>query len=148
FANYRYNADTGKIILLDFGATRYLDPALMETYRDLMRAGLAADAEGLRAAAIRMKFIDGEGPFDARILSMIDAVFAAIREGGSFNFSDRTLSNRLTREGTALAEAGYVPPPLPMDSLYLQRKFGGMFLLADRLGACVPVRDQIERFLG
>ena len=148
FANYRYNPETGKIILLDFGATRYLDPTLTQNYRDLMRAGLAADADGLRAAAIRMQFIEGDGPFDARILSMMDAVFAALRTDEPFDFSDRSLSNRLTREGTALAEAGYVPPPLPMDSLYLQRKFGGMFLLADRLGASVPVRDQIEQFLG
>ncbi len=148
FANYRYNPDTGKIILLDFGATRYLDPALTQSYRDLMRAGLAADTAGLRTAAIRMQFIDGDGPFDARILSMIEAVFAALRSDGPFDFSDRSLSKQLTREGAALAQAGYVPPPLPMDSLYLQRKFGGMFLLADRLGASVPVRDQLARFVG
>ncbi|WP_108835568.1 AarF/ABC1/UbiB kinase family protein [Tateyamaria sp. Alg231-49] len=147
FANYRYNPDTGKIILLDFGATRYLDPALTQSYRDLMRAGLAADTAGLRTAAIRMQFIDGDGPFDARILSMIEAVFAALRSDGPFDFSDRSLSKQLTREGAALAQAGYVPPPLPMDSLYLQRKFGGMFLLADRLGASVPVRDQLARFV-
>ncbi|MEP1353542.1 MAG: AarF/ABC1/UbiB kinase family protein [Tateyamaria sp.] len=148
FANYRYNPDTGKIILLDFGATRYLDPALTQTYRDLMRAGLAADTAGLRTAAIRMQFIDGDGPFDARILSMIEAVFAALRSDGPFDFSDRSLSKQLTREGTALAQAGYVPPPLPMDGLYLQRKFGGMFLLADRLGASVPIREQLARFVG
>ncbi|MEO9572404.1 MAG: AarF/ABC1/UbiB kinase family protein [Tateyamaria sp.] len=147
FANYRYNPDTGKIILLDFGATRYLDPALTKTYRDLMRAGLAADTAGLRTAAIRMQFIDGDGPFDVRILSMIEAVFAALRSDGPFDFSDRSLSNQLAREGKALAQAGYVPPPLPMDSLYLQRKFGGMFLLADRLGASVPVREQLVRYL-
>ncbi len=147
FANYRYDPDTGKIILLDFGATRYLDPALTQSYRDLMRAGLAADTAGLRTAAIRMQFIDGDGPFDARILAMIEAVFAALRSDGPFDFSDRSLSKQLTREGAALAQAGYVPPPLPMDSLYLQRKFGGMFLLADRLGASVPVRDQLARFV-
>ena len=148
FANYRYNPDTGKIILLDFGATRHLDPALTQNYRALMRAGLAGDEDGLRAAATAMQFIEGNGPFDGRILSMIDAVFGALRTEGPFDFSDRTLSNRLTEEGTALAEAGYVPPPLPMDSLYLQRKFGGMFLLAGRLEAQVPVSDLLRRFLG
>ena len=95
-----------------------------------------------------MQFIQGNGPFDGRILSMIDAVFEALRTEGPFDFSDRTLSNRLTEEGTALAEAGYVPPPLPMDSLYLQRKFGGMFLLAGRREAQVPVSDLLRRFLG
>ncbi|NNE51738.1 MAG: AarF/ABC1/UbiB kinase family protein [Sulfitobacter sp.] len=148
FANYRYNAVTGKIALLDFGATRDLDPALTQSYRRLMRAGLEGDEAALRAAAIEMQFIEGKGPFDDRILCMIGAVFEAIGAADHFDFADRSLSNRLTKEGTALAEAGYVPPPLPMDILYLQRKFGGMFLLANRLAAVLPVREQLERHLG
>lgn len=148
FANYRYNVDSGKVALLDFGATRHLDPALTQSYRALIRAGLANDTVALRTAATQMQFIQGDGPYDARILSMIDAVFEAVRSDRSFDFSDRSLSHRLTKEGTALAEAGYVPPPLPMDSLYLQRKFGGMFLLAGRLDARVPVRDMMARYLG
>ena len=43
-------------------------------------------------------------------------------------------------QGEALARAGYVPPPLPMDVLYLQRKLGGLVLLAGRLKARVPLQ--------
>ena len=148
FANYRYDAATGKIILLDFGATRYLDPLLTNNYRDLTRAGLAGDAKGLRNAAIQMKFIDGNSPHDEYILAMIDVVFDALRTKDKFDFSDSTLSNRLTQDSTALARSGYVPPPLPLDNLYLQRKFGGMFLLASRLKANLSVREQLESYVG
>lgn len=147
FANYRVDPATGRIILLDFGATRHLDPALVEGYRRLMRAGLAGDAAALRRVAMELRFIDGGGAFDDRILAMIGTVFEAIRDGGDFDFTDTALSRTLNAEGAALAEAGYVPPPLPMDVLYLQRKFGGMFLLGSRLGAVLPVAALVRRHL-
>jgi hypothetical protein len=49
----------------------------------------------------------------------------------------------LQREGEALAADGFVPPPVPMDLLYVQRKVAGMFLLASRLRARVPVAELI-----
>jgi predicted unusual protein kinase regulating ubiquinone biosynthesis (AarF/ABC1/UbiB family) len=148
FANYRVDPATGRIILLDFGATRDLDPELAEGYRRLMRAGLADDAPAVHAAALELGFIEGDGVFDDRILRMIGTVFAAIRGEPAFDFTDTALSRRLSAEGAALAEAGYVPPRLPMDALYLQRKFGGMFLLGARLGAVLPVAEHIRRRLG
>ena len=39
----------------------------------------------------------------------------------------------------ALAKDGFLPPPLPIDVLLLQRKFGGMFLMAAKLAARVDV---------
>ncbi|MCM2562980.1 AarF/ABC1/UbiB kinase family protein [Lutimaribacter sp. EGI FJ00015] len=147
FANYRYNAETGRIVLLDFGATRALDPSLTGGYRRLMRAGLEGNAPALQVAAQELRFIKGDGTFDAHILAMIGTVFDAIRGAEAFEFADRTLSARMNEQGMALAQAGYVPPPLPMDVLYLQRKFGGMFLLGSRLGATLPVEAYLRRYL-
>lgn len=146
FANYRLAPD-GRIVLLDFGATRPLDPHIVAGYRALLRAGLAGDAAALEKAAQGLGLITGEGPFDARILAMISEVFAALTARETFDFTDRSLSDRMTRQGLALAEAGYVPPLLPMDVLYLQRKFGGIFLLCQRLGATLPLEGMLRGFL-
>jgi predicted unusual protein kinase regulating ubiquinone biosynthesis (AarF/ABC1/UbiB family) len=147
FANYRYDAETGKIILLDFGATRDLDAGLAGGYQRLMRAGLEGDMGAMRQAAIEMQFIEGDGAFDDRILAMIQTVFDAIRSAEVFDFADRTLSNQMNEQGMALAEARYVPPRVPMDVLYLQRKFGGMFLLCSRLRAALPLGTLLQHHL-
>ncbi len=147
FANYRINLDTGKSILLDFGATRKLDPELTGGYRRLMQAGLSGDGDALRAAAVELQFIEGDGAFDDRILEMINTVFSAVQETDAFDFADRTLSNQMNAQGMALADSGYVPPTIPMDVLYLQRKFGGMFLLGSRLGAVLSVRAILRESL-
>nr|WP_321250625.1 AarF/ABC1/UbiB kinase family protein [uncultured Ruegeria sp.] len=147
FANYRYNPDNGKISLLDFGAARALQPYAIDSYAHLLRAGLLEDDADLRRAAIQMKLIADDGPYDDRILGMIRSVFDAILSADEFDFSDRALSNHLNKEGMALAEAGYFPPQLPMDVLYLQRKIGGMFLLATRLNASLPVKTLLAKYV-
>ncbi len=147
FANYRYNPSNGKIGLLDFGATRVLQSSAIDGYLRLLRAGLRKDDADLRNAAIHMKLIEGDGPFDNRILGMIRSVFDAILSAKEFDFADRTLSNHLNEEGMALAAAGYVPPQMPMEALYLQRKIGGIFLLATRLKASLPVKTLLEKYI-
>ncbi|MFW2541792.1 ABC1 kinase family protein [Primorskyibacter sp. 2E107] len=146
FANYRYDPQSGTIILLDFGASRRLDPGLTEAYCALIRAGLSGDEAGLAEAARALHLTTG-GPFDAQILRMICTVFDAIRSETLFDFNDRQLPDRMRAQGMALADAGYVPPTLPMDVLYLQRKIGGMFLLGARLKARLPIREILEPFV-
>ena len=148
FANYRYNAETGKIILLDFGAARLLDPALISGYRKLLRAGLDGDGVGLREAAQDMGIVEGDGRFDDQILAMIQTVFDALTGVESFDFADRTLSEAMNRQGHGSGRSWICCHRwFPMDILYLQRKFGGMFLLASRLRAVLRVREMLARYV-
>ncbi len=145
FANYRWVPETGQIVLLDFGATRALLPHTVEAYRALFKAGLDGDRVAMERAAEDIGFLGDEAPDHRRqILSMMEEVFAALRGTETFDFGDRSLSQAMTVKGMALAESGYVPPPLPMDAVFLQRKFGGMFLLAARLGAQLPVESMVR----
>lgn len=79
---------------------------------------------------------------------MIDMCFAAIVAEDRFDFARTDLIQRLREKGMELAASGYVPPPMPMDVLYLQRKLGGMFLLAARLRSVLPLgamlRDHLD----
>ena len=149
FANYRYDVETDQVVLLDFGATRALAPALVADYHAFFIAGLSGDAAALEAAASDIGFVNETDVPEhrTRILGMLRLVFDALRDTLAFDFTDTTLSRHLQAEGQALAESGYLPPPLPMDVLYLQRKFGGLFLLGARLGAKVDVRGLLEAAL-
>ncbi len=149
FANFRYQPETGRIVLLDFGATRSLPPALVEHYRRLVQAGLAQDRAGLAAVAREIGFFGAETApqHQTAIVGMIAEVFDQVGATDSFAFADPTLSDRMQRQGAALAEAGFVPPPVPIDVLFLQRKLGGIFLLGAKLGARLPVRAILDRHL-
>jgi len=137
FANYLYRPDTGQIILLDFGAARDISPEVCDQYRRLIRAGLAGEAATIARTLQDMGFFgpDTRPDHAERILRMIAMVFAALKQAPQLTFPQRALAQALQAEGLALAEDGFVPPPLPLDLLLVQRKLGGIFLLAERLGA-------------
>lgn len=145
FANYRYDPQTGQIVLLDFGATRSVPAEVPAQMRALLRAGLAGDRDAVAEVAEEMQLLPVETPevFKAPILGMIMTVFEEITAAPVMNLSVSTLARRLQQQGEALAQAGFVPHPMPMDLVFVQRKIAGMFLLATRLGARLPVAELV-----
>ena len=150
FANYRYQPETGRIVLLDFGATRAVKPATADAYRSLMIAGLAGDRAAARTAALDAGFI---GPavmtrHRALIDRMIDVVFTATSKPGSFDFADRAFLGVLREQGMTVASdraSWHIPPT---DTLFVQRKISGTALLAARLRAKVDIRAQVAAHMG
>ncbi len=149
FANYRYDPKSDKIVLLDFGATRHLAPETTAQFRALLVSGLAWDQDGVEEAIRSLGLISENCNDDhvARILQMIAMVFSEICTDGPFDMGNTDLSQRLNEEGQSLAEAGFVPPPVPLDVLYIQRKLAGMFLLGKRLKAKVDLNVLLGKYL-
>jgi len=147
FANYRYDPIDGKIVLLDFGATRTIDTKIADQYRTLIKAGLAGDRDSLRSTALDIGFFDSTSAAHHQgiILDMMGLVFDTLQD--PYNFNDPKLTQDMQRLGMVLGDEGFVPPALPIDVLYLQRKFGGMFLLAARLQAELPVRRMLTAWI-
>jgi predicted unusual protein kinase regulating ubiquinone biosynthesis (AarF/ABC1/UbiB family) len=136
-------------VLLDFGATRKIETEIGAQYWRIFRAGLADETDALARVAAEIGFIDVTTRAEHRdqIIEMIRLVFTALRENRPFDFAHNDLSAEMQIKGNVLAESGFVPPPVPIDVLLLQRKFGGMFLLAKRLGARVDVVAKLEEYV-
>ena len=150
FANYRVAPDTGSIVLLDFGATRELPAWLAPACRDLIRAGMCGDRDAVAQQLDHMGLVPATTPaqFKGPILGMVELVFDTLRQSDTLDLATSDLPARLQAQGEALARAGFVPTePVPLDLLFVQRKVAGMFLLAARLGASVPVHDLLAPHL-
>jgi predicted unusual protein kinase regulating ubiquinone biosynthesis (AarF/ABC1/UbiB family) len=149
FANYRYQPETGWLILLDFGATREFPATLAQGYRRLLRAGLAGDREGVRGAAAEIGFLGEALPerVEQAMLEMFELSLEPLRSPGLFDFGTSDLALRIRDGSLAMAaDRDHVRMP-PMDALFLQRKFAGIYLLASRLGARVDLRALLEPHL-
>jgi len=149
FANYRWQAETGRIVLLDFGAARAVPSQTVEAYRRLMRAGLADDRDAVLSALIEVGFISTATLQRHRrtIDDMVDLTLGHVGRPGAFDFSDRSFVGPLLRQSEIIiADRGawHVPPA---DTLFVQRKISGMALLAIRMQARVPVRDMVADML-
>ena len=150
FANFRYQPDSGRIVLLDFGATRAVQAATTQAYRRLLAAGLASDGAAVKTAALEAGLL-GEKAL-RRHPDLIDRVIALIvteaSRSGPFDFADRRVLG-LVRDQAATAasdrEAWHIPPT---DMLFVQRKISGIALLAARLKARVDVRSMVAARFG
>ncbi len=145
FANYRYQPATGKLVLLDFGATRVIGEATADGYRRLLAAGLSGDRDAVREAAVAAGFLGDVAVVRHRpqIDGMIDVILGEMNREGPFDFGDRAFVGALREQGMAIAadrDTWHVPP---VDTLFVQRKISGTALLAARLKARVDVRAMI-----
>jgi predicted unusual protein kinase regulating ubiquinone biosynthesis (AarF/ABC1/UbiB family) len=140
-ANYRYQPDTRRIVLLDFGATREIAPTIVDQYRQLIRAGLLDDDGALMELAQRIGFFGAQAcsAHRGQILKMMRLVFEELTTQETFEFSDKTIVKQLQADGLALIEDGFIPPPLPIELMLLHRKIAGIFLICSQLSASVDV---------
>jgi predicted unusual protein kinase regulating ubiquinone biosynthesis (AarF/ABC1/UbiB family) len=150
FANYRYDRASDRLILLDFGATRAFSAALVDGYRRLLAAGMAGDAAMARDAMLAIGLFDSTAPLrhQQTIGRMFETAFAPLRHGGRFDFADNAIAASVRDEGLAMArdrDFWHIPP---IDVLFLQRKFGGLFLLGSRLRAEVDLPALLRPYLG
>lgn len=148
FANYQWRAETEQIVLLDFGAARDIPKGLADGHLRLLRAGLDGMRDDILVELENIGFIKpGLNPgHRAAILDMAEIGFSALRGTEPFDFATSTLADQLRQRGQVIGqerELWHIPPA---DTLFLQRKIGGLYLLATRLGAKVDLPSIARSF--
>jgi predicted unusual protein kinase regulating ubiquinone biosynthesis (AarF/ABC1/UbiB family) len=141
FANYLWLPD-GRIGLIDLGAAHPVPAHLADAYALLLRSALAGDRSGLRRFATELGFVTpGDGEERLRgVVALLEASCEPFAARGDYDFGASTLAARLRDRALSLAlDAGHRRPP-PPETLFLQRKLAGTFLLCARLRARVPLR--------
>lgn len=149
FANYRYNPETGQVILLDFGATRDFSNEMTEGFRRLMRAGLDQNRDAVRQAIMDIGFFaaDTKDKHQTAMIDMFEMSMEPLHTTGDFDFANNDVALRMRDAGMQIGQDRdfwHIPP---MDTLFMQRKFGGVYLLASRLKARVDIRAIMEKHL-
>jgi len=141
FGNYLFDANTGRLALLDFGAAEKVLPARAKQLTELSRAMRDGDAARIQTAATRAGFISHEDPASQSqaVVDMLQAAGEPLRHAGPYDFETSDLFNRLFTQGRSqFFGDGFARTP-PPDLLFLQRKFVGTFLLCVRLRAKVDL---------
>ncbi len=148
FANYLYQQETGRVVLLDFGATQSFDAALVRRYKALFRAAISGDGTAAFAEMVGIGLLpeDMRGADRKKVLDLFGIAAAPLRQGGVLDFGTSGLLARLRRAGLVLAEEQVSIHAPPTETLLLQRKVLGCYLLAERLRARVDMDPLIARY--
>lgn len=150
FANYQYDTATHQLILLDFGATRPYKASMSRDFRRLIQGAMAADRAAMGAASMAIGYFDDSTQTRHRqaVLDIGEIALEPFCREGVYDFGASDLPERVRSSGMALGldrEFWIIPPA---DAMLLQRKFGGLYLLAIRLKARVDVHALAKAALG
>ncbi|MDH4439718.1 MAG: AarF/ABC1/UbiB kinase family protein [Rhizobium sp.] len=149
FANFRWQPETNRIVLLDFGAVRSVGSNATEAYRGLLRAGLAKDPDRVLACLHTMGFLSAAqmARHGAALKSIAETGLRHLHahKEGLFDFEDRSPVPvlRSLAAPIILDRQSFGLPPAEM--LFIQRKISGMALLLMRLRAQVPLLAILAR---
>jgi predicted unusual protein kinase regulating ubiquinone biosynthesis (AarF/ABC1/UbiB family) len=143
FANYQYDQDTHKIVLLDFGATRTYTKKMAEGYRQLMQGASQNDKVKIRQAVLDIGLIRQDLPekIQQNITDLAYMACEPLYADSPYDFAASDLSSRLQEQGMQLGlEKEYAHTP-SANAIFLHRKLGGLFLLAIKLKAKVDMQS-------
>jgi len=143
FANYQYAAESQRVILLDFGATRAYGDAMVDAYRRLMRGGIAGDRAAMNGATQDIGYFQADIKAHQReqVLDIFVLACEPLRHSGLYDFGNTDLAARIRDAGMVLGmDRDFWHTP-PADALFLHRKLGGLYLLAAKLKARVPAQE-------
>jgi predicted unusual protein kinase regulating ubiquinone biosynthesis (AarF/ABC1/UbiB family) len=143
FGNYLYDAASGRVALIDFGATEAVADSRVEHLRELGRALRDADLERLTAAALAAGFVGAQDPpaQTRGVIAMMLTAGEPLQQRGPYDFGASDLFARTFQQGRAqFFGEGYARTP-PPDLLFLQRKFIGSFMLCTRLRARLDLNE-------
>lgn len=149
FANYLFQIDTGKIVLLDFGATRHIPPRISNGYLALINAGIRNDESGMVNAGRDIGFFkdDIDSSYLTQVLGLFRLACEPLVNDGNYDFATSNLAQRIKEKGlliNAQQEQWHTPP---IDAVFIHRKLAGLYLLAAKLKANINIHRLFEQYV-
>ncbi|QSZ35783.1 hypothetical protein DSL72_006905 [Monilinia vaccinii-corymbosi] len=143
WTNFLYNAQTNKLELLDFGASREYPEEFITKYTQLLNAASRSDRNTVRDLSIDLGYLTGQeskSMLDAHIQSVLTLAEPFLESSPEiYDFSDQTITERVKALIPVMIRERLAPPPEETYSLH--RKLSGAFLLCARLGSRVRCRE-------
>ncbi|XP_011212028.2 atypical kinase COQ8B, mitochondrial [Bactrocera dorsalis] len=146
WSNFLYDVDTKRLMLIDFGSTRFYQKKFIKNYRQIIINAVEGNREGVLLMSREMGFLTG---YETKQMeeAHIDAVMILgemFRFDGDFDFGKQNTTERIAHLVPTMIAHRLCPPPEEIYSIH--RKLSGIFLLCARLNVrlnCRPYYEEI-----
>ncbi|XP_073828058.1 ubiquinone biosynthesis protein COQ8, mitochondrial [Musca autumnalis] len=146
WSNFLYDANSRRLMLIDFGSTRFYQKEFIKKYRSIIMCAVNNDRKGVLEISREMGFLTS---YETKLMeeAHVDAVMILgemFRFDGEFDFGKQNTTERLAHLVPTMVAHRLCPPPEEIYSIH--RKLSGIFLLCSRLNIrldCRPLYHDI-----
>jgi predicted unusual protein kinase regulating ubiquinone biosynthesis (AarF/ABC1/UbiB family) len=149
FANFLYQSDTQKIVLLDFGACRQISQHTSIHYLAMADAMQRQDTIGMRSALYSLGLVDNNMSATA-IDTVLKACFEAsdcLQSDTGYNVKEQQLIKRIQQISMPLMTDKTAAASPIFEVALVNRKITGIILLANKLGATLDFKSALAPYL-
>ncbi|XP_018796940.1 PREDICTED: aarF domain-containing protein kinase 4 [Bactrocera latifrons] len=144
WSNFLYDVDTKRLMLIDFGSTRFYQKKFIKNYRQIIINAVEGNRDGVLLMSREMGFLTG---YETKQMeeAHIDAVMILgemFRFDGDFDFGKQNTTERIAHLVPTMIAHRLCPPPEEIYSIH--RKLSGIFLLCARLNVHLNCRPYYE----
>jgi predicted unusual protein kinase regulating ubiquinone biosynthesis (AarF/ABC1/UbiB family) len=148
FANFLYQTDNEKLILLDFGACRTLSESASKGYKTMASAMQAQDGDAMLKALIALGLLNNETPLKVKEIIREACITASESlQVDSYNFKQTKIIKRLQEQTMALITEKEAIASPNFDVALVNRKITGTVMLANKMSADLRLRQLIMPFI-
>lgn len=147
WSNFLYDEESKRLMLIDFGATRFYTREFMDNYLRVIIAATENNRDLVHKLSVDMGFLTGyETP--AMVKAHCDAVMIlgeVFSVHGEFDFGKQKTTKKIADLVPVMIAHRLCAPPEEIYSLH--RKLSGVFLLCYKLKAKVACRPMFEKIV-
>lgn len=148
WSNFLYDEESRRLMLIDFGATRFYTKKFIDNYLKIIIAASKNDRDTVHRLSVDMGFLTG---YETQVMAdaHTDAVMIlgeVFRYEGDFDFGAQQTTKQIANLVPVMIAHRLCPPPEEIYSLH--RKLSGVFLLCYKLKAkfsCKPMFNEIVK---
>ncbi len=152
FGNYRIELDPegrqDRLILLDFGAVRQVEPEFLKPYQRLVMAALNKDGLGVQRAGEDLGLLKDSDPPELveKYLQLCFLITEPFYGPEAYDWGSSDLPQRVAKVGADLVASFHLRSP-PHQTVFLDRKLGGTFVFLSKLGCQAQFRSSFAPWI-